>query len=1128
MRKRILLFCVVSCVMGLILDGLEAKLKTGPLSGEVTVRPSEIKAAQKPRVKVEADFYKIPLYFIENRGQVNEQARFYAKTPGYTLWLTTEGLLFDSLKPGAQKKAAPGPGSRFDRRQQTRYQRDVSGLFFIGANKQSEMIAIEPAALKVNYFIGSDRAKWCSDIPTSAAVLYQELYRNIDLKVYGLEKQIEYDWIIGPGGRTQDIRFTYRNVKSTRVDREGNLVIRTRFGNLVHKKPVGYQQAGDEGETVKQMVDVRFKKMGQDTFGFVVGKYDKTRPLFIDPLVLSYSTCLGGDDSDMGFSIAVEAGGYVYVTGWTNSADFPVLGEYQAYQGEIDDVFISKIDTALGGAASLVYSTYLGGTHDDYGYGIAVDGNGCAYVTGETLSPDFPLKNEYQACPGNGDAFVARIDTTRSGTDSLIYSSYLGGSWGDWGGGIAAHGGGLAYITGYTSSTDFPVLGNFQDYNGGDAFITQIDTGKSGADSLLYSTFLGGGNTDIGYGLAVDTSGYIYVAGRTTSPNFPVQNYYQTHQGLYDAFLTKIDPNQEGDSAILYSTYLGGEDYEECYALAVDGSGCAFLTGYTESTDFPIHNEYQSAQGGRDAFVARIDTQRSGDQSLVYSTVLGGTDMDEGTGIAVDGSGYAYVTGTAYSADFPAKNQLHAFHGGRPDIFIGKIDTARSGEDSLVFSTPLGGSSEDQGGGIAVDGAGHVYVTGSTISPDFPLVKPYQTYHGDEEADVIISKLHFSEIIVTSPNGGEVLTAGSVHVIKWTTQGDIESVGIDYSPDNGNTWITIVEVAENDGLFPWTVPNNPSANCLVRIRVIGLDDGPADVSDNVFSILPSEVASITVISPNGGENLVGGSIWPVTWTFGGSFDQVTIHYTADRGLTWTPVARDIPNNGSYSWLVPDTPAGTCWVRIAGGDRDGGPVDMSDSAFSITSPVFPRLRVLFPNGGESLVAGSYASITWGSAGAIDSIKIDYSTDNGGSWSTVIESTANTGSYGWLVPSSLSAFCLVRVSATSGDPSDVGDAVFSIVSPPSLTLVSPNGGETWPVDTVQAIIWSSGGYVGEVRIEYSVDNGAGWLEISPGTENDGTFNWTVPHTPSSTCLIRISGVDSDWSPEDVSDAPFTIGI
>jgi hypothetical protein len=480
---------------------------------DLSVKPKDIKPGSG--VKPDIDFGKIPLYFIYNKGQVNEKAKFYAKASRYTLWLTEGGLVFESFKKVEAEKTHPAPPGHPSQEGNNRgfthspysphspkLERDVSRLIFLDANKNPDMVPVEETQLRVNYFIGNDKSKWHCDIPTAVAVLYKNLYKNIDLKVYGLEKQIEYDWIVKPGGDPLDIKFMYKNVKGTRLDEEGNLLIETDFGELMHKKPVSYQKRKAQNQGVgaglracpkeRKDVNVTFKKIAENTYGFEVGAYDRSRELIIDPVVLAYSTYLGGVRYDSGTGIAVDGSGNAYVTGTTYSTDFPTLDQYQGDQASTD-VFVTRLDPTQSGAASLLYSTYLGGGSGDSGHGIAVDGSGNAYVTGFTFSTDFPILNQYQGYQGGGDVFVTKLDPTQSGAAGLLYSTYLGGGGGDWADGIAVDGSGNAYVTGTTWSTDFPTLNQYQgDQGERDVFVTMLDPTQSGAASLLYSTYLGG------------------------------------------------------------------------------------------------------------------------------------------------------------------------------------------------------------------------------------------------------------------------------------------------------------------------------------------------------------------------------------------------------------------------------------------------------------------------------------------------------------------------------------------------------------------------------------------------------------------------------------------------------------
>jgi hypothetical protein len=417
---------------------------------------------------------------------------------------------------------------------------------------------------------------------------------------------------------------------------------------------------------------------------------------------------------------------------------FSLLGadSYGFEVGNYDAVYPLIIDPSL----LLAYSTYLGGDNEDRGNGIAVDSSGCAYITGETLSTNFPTENEYQTNPDTFfDAFVSKLDTTESGTSSLIYSTYLGGTNSDYGHGIAVESD-CAYVTGFTWSTDFPTWHQYMTEPGdgyADAFVTRFN---ATGDNITYSTYLGGSVYDYGNGIAVKSE-HAYVTGQTDSNDFPTKtNRYDNYQGGIDAFVAELDTTLSGDSSFIYSTYLGGSGDDYGNGIAVDSSGYAYVTGDTNSTDFTDATpSYQTHQGGYDAFVAKLDTGESGEGSLVYATYLGGSNDDYSWSIAVDSSGCAYIAGETYSTNFPTVNYYHQDYGdSNYDAFVTKFNTAGTGLD---YSTYLGGDYGDYGRGIAV-ASPYAYVTGYTDSTNFPIFKQYQTKQ--PSTDVFVTKLDTS------------------------------------------------------------------------------------------------------------------------------------------------------------------------------------------------------------------------------------------------------------------------------------------------------------------------------------------------------------------------------------------------
>jgi Leucine-rich repeat (LRR) protein len=383
-------------------------------------------------------------------------------------------------------------------------------------------------------------------------------------------------------------------------------------------------------------------------------------------------------------------------------------------------------------------------------------------------------------------------------------------------------------------------------------------------------------------------------------------------------------------------------------------------------------------------------------------------------------------------------------------------------------------------------------------------------------------------ITVNTPNGGEIWEAGATQSITWSAVNIEGNVIIEYSTGGGDSYSVIESPPVDDGSYNWTVPDTPSDNCLVRISSGTSDDSPSDTSDEVFSIISPASADITITSPNGGENWEVGSIREITWTSYGFSGEIKIEYSIDNRYSWTTIVTSTDNDGSYNWIVPNNPSGNCFIRISRSDSDEDISDVSNAAFSIVPASSPIVTVILPNGGERLTVGTLYTITWASSENFNDVKIEFSADNGITWTDLIVSTPNDGSFEWIVPDSPSESCLIRVSDTNGETSDVSDAVFSIVPPSNetVTITFPNGGESWEVGSSQNITWTSTGTIEDVIIEYSTDNGSSWIGVVSATPNDGSFEWTVPDTPSDECLVRISGSDGDEAPSDVSDSVFSI--
>jgi hypothetical protein len=662
-----------------------------------TIPPILVALAAAPLCDAKADtpYGRLPMAFEANQGQADAEVRYLSHGQGYGLFLTPGAAVLSLRAPDAQTGA-------------------VVRMEIAGADGHASVSGAEQLPSVSHYYVGRDPAQWHTQIPNYAKVRYAGVYPGVDLVYYGNQQQLEYDFIVAPGADPNAIAIDFKGVDSLTVNEAGDLVLSAGGGSFVQRKPVIYQDVDGERRIVAG---------GYATDGtratFKIAGYDPSRPLVIDP-VLAYATFFGGKDFDYGNGIAIDAQGNAYVIGFFYRSDYPVAcgddfacGAARSSRGE-GDVVIGKLNRD---GSQIVYATVLGGGSQDMGRSIAVDSRGNAYVTGFTRSVDFPAtRGAVQTRLGDGasqNAFVARFNAF----GQLEYSTYLGGSASDEGRGTAVDSADNAYVTGYTSSGNFPTtstavqrkLAGLQN-----AFVTKLNYNGT---ALAYSTFLGGNDYDFGYGIAVNPAGNAYVTGTTYgvfASTFPVTgNAYQTaSSGSGDVFVTKLSTD---GSSLVYSTFLGGSGYDGARGIAVDHSGNAYVTGFTQSAAFPTTaGATQTALNGtEDAFVTKLNSDGSG---LVYSTYLGGSGNDAGAGIAVSSNGYAYITGYTQSADFP--------------VTTGAIQTASSTEPfvavlntmgtKLTYSTCLGGSNGDGAYAIAVDSGNNAYITGYTNSADFP------------------------------------------------------------------------------------------------------------------------------------------------------------------------------------------------------------------------------------------------------------------------------------------------------------------------------------------------------------------------------------------------------------------------
>jgi len=700
--------------------------------------------------------FKLQMPFIANDGQIpDEHVRFYAQTFGGRVFVTDQGEIVYSL---SMTKSKP-PLSRLNPRDRHQKPEDIKVWTLrekLIGSLETMPKAMDKAETKVNYFIGNDKSKWKTGITTHNELSLGEIYEGIELRFKAYGKNVEKIFTVKPGADATAIKLNMEGADSLKINDKGELEIETGLGTAMYSKPVAYQMINGK----RHEINVTYALLNSElrtpnselrnasnlspqnsafVYGFSVGDYDKSFPLIIDPVLL-FSTYLGGSSDDIAEEIAVDIFGNMYIVGITLSTDFPPMNPIQLNSGGGWDVFVAKISASC---IALVYSTYLGGSGDDAGYGIAVDGTGNAYITGWTSSTDFPTQNPFQPSNhGGSNVFVTKIDP--SGT-SLVYSTYLGGSGSDEGAGIAVDSSGNAYITGWASSADFPMQTAHQPTHstgGSDAFVTKI---VPAGNNLVYSTFLGGNGSNLGFGVAVDSAGAAYITGETTSSDlyntWPPTSWGNAYAGGYDAYIMQINPS--GSSA-LFSTYWGGSGDDYGRSIAVSGSNI-YVTGNTNSSDFWVSTSVPYGGGNSDVFVSIINAF-----GPLYSTYLGGSGDDYSYGIALDASGNAYVTGVTHSTNFPVTaNAVQSTFGGVGDAFVAKVDGAcaqfsltNPGDSCIRFSTYLGGSQNDGATGIALDVSGSIYVAGCALSPDFPTANPIQPNYkgGTTFGDAFVAK----------------------------------------------------------------------------------------------------------------------------------------------------------------------------------------------------------------------------------------------------------------------------------------------------------------------------------------------------------------------------------------------------
>ncbi len=697
---------------------------------------------QGSREQVLKAYATLPLTFVENRGQTDARVRYYAQGPRYAFYLTGEEVVlsFESgsgatrvsgSKPGSSGSLIPATFPAAEARSPQAAGSpgnapEVDGvalaLQFIGSSPRVALEGEERASGEVNYLRGNEPAQWHTGVPRYAQVVYRELWPGVDLRLHQQAGSLKYEFRVRAGARPADIRLAYSGAAGLTLDGTGGLLIQTALGVLRDSPPMSYQEIAG----ARVPVESRYVLNAAGDYGFAIGAgYQPDHELIIDPGV-AYSTFLGGTSNEIGTGIAVDAAGNAYIVGTTQSPDFPTTaGAFKrtGAVGNFSDVFVAKLNPT---GTALLYATFIGGSNFDWGRAIAIDAAGNAYITGQTKSSNFP--------------------TTNGAFDRTL---------------------------GIPGNCPRCALDNY------DAFVAKLNASGS---ALVYSTYLGG-NSDIddALGIAVDSAGSAYVTGETGSADFPTTPgaFRTTRNFAYDAYVTKLNPS---GSALAYSTFIGGSQVDFGVRIAVDASHNAYVLGNTSSSDFPITpGAFNTTYNGAfDIFVLRLNAVGS---NLVYSTFIGGLDMDSAGGLAIDSAGNAYVSGGTASGNFPTTPgafQTVSPASGGGGAFVTKLNATGS---ALLYSTFLGDAGAS---GIALTSDGSVWVTGATTSLSFPTTpNAFQGFlhAGPSSTDAFITKLNAagSAILYSTYLGGSntdygtdlrLDSAGNVYVTGETLSAD--------------------------------------------------------------------------------------------------------------------------------------------------------------------------------------------------------------------------------------------------------------------------------------------------------------------------------------------------------------------
>jgi gliding motility-associated-like protein len=683
---------------------------------------------------------QMPLVFRENVGQWEKEILYKGSSSAATIFFTKKGIAVAH----SRKLASLIPGRKHE------LENLCWKINFEGALEQTNVRSTGILASHTNYLIGTeDRHR--TNVPDCNELIYESLYKGIDLHYYSSQGELKYDFILSPGARMEDIGLHCEGVQKIEINKNGDLEITHKWGSVLEKKPYSYQEINGK----KIEVDIRYQIIKKNTYGYkLYGTYDPTKKLIIDPFSISWGTYIAGNRPTVGdylYDIAVDAGGATYGTGYYSQAFPTTSGSYdQSYNGGNGDAFVYKLD---GSGGNLIYATYIGGNDDDAGMAITVNSNGEAYVAGYTFTPSngFPTTKQFGSMASSSNVFVCKLSSDGS---SLLFSVYMGANDQESALDLALNQSGEIIVVGETNSYNFPMASTtYQNtYRGGiyDGFYVHLDAGGL---SMLSSGFLGGSSDDRAKGVTVDQNNNIYITGYTSSANFPVSAgvYDNSYNGGQDVFVMKFDPSVV---SLQYATFIGGTYDEEGNDIAVTPKGEAIVTGYTLSNNYPT-NDGSSYKGLSDIILTRINGAGS---AIVYSKMIGGNNNDVGTSLAVDTFGQAYVVGVTRSTDagswapnIDQGNNVPNIFNGNYNIYLGLF--CKDGR--LYENHTLGGTDNDYNvpsiGFSDPTKVCEVLIGFSTLSNDLPTTSGvYQ--QNKPNGNVLNDQLSVFKILISIPS----------------------------------------------------------------------------------------------------------------------------------------------------------------------------------------------------------------------------------------------------------------------------------------------------------------------------------------------------------------------------------------